>query len=135
MATGIIRTGIYSMFTADNSAALYTDLGGDRLYFVEAKVQPTFPYCVFKIFDEIYDFEFVEEFEEAFIQFDYFGITANECDDGLIDIKTMFDYATLTISGYTCLKMERESVFDPEKNQPDNIWIGSVRYNLLMQKN
>lgn len=134
MATGIVRTGIYSYHTTNNSSALYTDIG-TRLYYAEAPEQPTYPYCVFYVFNEIYDFTFDLEFEEALIQFDYFGRTANQCDDGLIDIKSLFDYATLTISGYTCLRVEREMVIDSTKIQPMDIWSGTVRYTLLMQKN
>jgi len=135
MATGIVRNGIYGYFTAANTSALYSDLGGSRIYYTEAPEQPGYPYCVFYIFNEIYDFTFDLEFEEVLVQFDYFGTTANECDDGLIDIKALFDYATLTVSGYTCLKMEREMVISPSKIQPMDIWSGSIRYTILIQKN
>ena len=131
---GIIRTGIWSYFLADNVAPLYTNLDGVRFYYSEAPEQPNKPYCVFHVLQENYDFTFDLEFEEVLIQFDYFGATGDECDDGVADIKTMFDYATLTLSGYTCLRMEREFVFNSSKIQPDDIWSATVRYSLLIQK-
>ena len=131
---GAIRTGIWTFFRASDIAPLYVDLAGARLYYSEAEEQPTMPYCVFHIFNEIYDYTFDLEFEEVLVQFDYFGSTANVCDDGIADIKTMFDYCTLALSGYTCLRMERTMVFNSHKVQPYNIWAGIVRYNLLIQK-
>lgn len=132
---GIIRSGIHAKFIADSSAQLYIDLGGTRLYYAEAPEQPIFPYCVFSIWGEIYEFTFDMEFEDVLMQFDYFATTANDCDTGVADIKTMFDYAILTLTGYTCLRMEREMVFPPSKIMPDNIWSASVRYSILMKKN
>ena len=135
MATGVIRHGIYSYFTAATTSALYADLGGTRLYYSEAPEKITKPYCVFHLFQEKRSFTFDLNFEEVLVQFNYYGRTANEADDGVIDIKTLYDYAIITISGHTTLKMEREYVFDSEIIEPDNIWEGSVRYNLLIQKN
>jgi len=132
---GVIRTGIYSKFIADNGAALYLDLGGERLYYSEAPEQPTIPYCVFHVFNEDYQFTFDLKFEEAFVQFDYYGTTANECDDGIADIKTMYDYTTLSLTGFTCLRMERDYVIGSSKVMPHDIWVGMIRYTLLIKKN
>lgn len=129
-----IRTAIYAYFKADSNAALYTDLGGVRLYYSEAPEQPTFPYCVFHIFDEVPMETFDLDFEEALVQFDYYASTADICDDGLKDIKAMYDYAILTVVGHTCLRMERETVFHPSKLQPANVWQCVVRYSLLVKK-
>jgi len=129
-----IRTAIFAYFKSVDTAPLWVDLAGARLYYDEAPEQPTSPYCVFHIFDEIPMETFDLEFEEALIQFSYYGATANICDDGIADIKAMYDYAILTISGYTCLRMEREAVFHPSKLQPEDVWSGSVRYSLLVKK-
>lgn len=131
---GIVRTGIWTLFKASAAAPLYLDLSGARFYYSEAPEQPALPYCVFNVYDEIYDFTFDLEFEDVLVQFDYYGSTADECDDGVADIKTMFDYCSLTISGYTCLRMERELVINPAKVQPADIWVATIRYGLLMQK-
>lgn len=133
---GIVRKGIYSKFIADNSTPLYLDLGGIRLYYSEAPEQPKLPYCVFHVFNEDYQFQFDLEFEEAYAQFDFFGTTADECDDGIADVKAMFDYTTLTLTGtgFTCLKMERDYTINPTKVMPHDIWVGIVRYTILIQK-
>ena len=133
MATGIIRTAIYNKYVANTSLPLYIDIG-TKFYYDEADKEVVAPYCVFHIFDEIYDFTFDLEFEECLVQFDYYGKTANECDDGVIDIKALFDYAALSITGYTFLKLERQLVIPASKVEPDDLWVGVVRYELLMKK-
>jgi len=130
-----VRTGIYSYFRSDNTAALYTDLSGERLYYSEAVEQATLPYCVFQIYDEIPDETFDLDFEEALVQFSYYGSTADVVDDGAADIKTMFDNAAITVAGHTVIRMKREFVFHPEKIMPDNIWVSIVRYSIFMVKN
>ena len=130
-----IRTAIWNYFKLSDIAPLYLDLAGTRFYYSEAPEQIEMPYCVFHAFEEVRDSTFDLEFEDVPIQFDYYATTASTCDDGIADIKTMFNYASLTISGYTCLKLERFFVFNPVKIQPDDVWQGIVRYNLLIQKN
>ena len=61
------------------------------------------------------------KFEDLLIQFDYYGSTASICDDGVADIKAMFDEAILTITGYTCIRMLRDVVFPSAKIEPDDI--------------
>jgi len=134
MAAGSIRTAIWNKFIADDSAALTDALDSTRFYYKEADQDIDIPYCIFHIFNEIYDFTFDLDFEEVLIQFDYYATSASDCDTGITDIKSMFDYAALTITGYTCLRMERTMVMNSSKDQPDDIWHGIVRYELLIQK-
>lgn len=128
---GALRTAIYSKFTAATTSALYTALGGTRLYYSEAPETPTYPYCVFFIPTEIPDWTFDLDFEESLVQFDYYAETATACDTGIEAIKALFDFSTLTISGQTFLRMHREMTFRPDKVQPENIWEGNVRYAIL----
>lgn len=130
-----VRTAIWNKFIADNNAPLYLDLDGTRLYYDEAEQNPTYPYCVFSNLDQDYDYEFTERFEYIMIQFDYFSQTQSpdECDDGVADIITMFDWTNLTVSGFLFLKMERDFIIPARKVQPENVWQGSVRYNLWLQ--
>jgi len=129
---GVVRTGIYSRHTTNNSSALYKAIG-TRLYYVEAPEKPIYPYCVFHIFDETHEWTFDLEFENISVQFNYFDITADACDTGIDAIKALYDYCILSITGYTTLRMEREMVLPSWKIEPDNIWSGAVRYNLLIQ--
>lgn len=130
----ILRTSIWNLFKSNVNHAFYLDVAG-RMYYEEAVQDPIFPYCVFRFFDQMYDFEFVEQFENTAIQFDVFSKTtsADEVDDAIADLKTMFDYCTLSIVGYVHLKMERQFSY-VTKLQPDDIWMGVVRYEHLMQK-
>ena len=131
----VLRTAIYNKFKADVSAPLYVDLDGTRFYYYEGEPTPTYPYCVFSFPDEQFDFEFTEEFEYTMVQFNYFSIGSSPdvCDDGVADIKTMFDWTDLTISGYLFLKMERTFSIPARKVQPENAWQGIVRYLILAQ--
>ena len=133
MAVNPVRTGIYKFFTTNNTSAFYIALGG-RLYYDEMSESPLYPYCVFKMFDEIRDWTFDLDFEDIAVQFDYFDTTADGCDTGLINLKSLFDYAALSITGWTTLKMERELIIPSYKIEPDDIWEGKARYSILIQK-
>lgn len=132
MATGVIRTAIYEYFTNDDLSALYLDING-RMYYSEADEDADRPYCVFHIYQTIPERTFDLSFEDMLVQFDYYAKTANQCDDGLIDIRTMYDWADLDITGYTCLRMEWVTTFPSEKEEPSGDWVGSVRYRLFIQ--
>lgn len=132
-----LRTAIYNKFIADVNAPLYIDLGGAdrRFYYDEAPQTPTYPYCVFSLLTEDFSFQFTEEFENTFVQFDYYSQASgpDTCDDGVADIKTMFDWTDLTIAGYLFLQMERQFSLPAQKVQPENVWQGIVRYEILAQ--
>ena len=131
----VLRTAIYDKFKADSLSPLYVDLGGTRLYYYEALQTPTYPYCVFSFLNEDFNFTFAEKFERTMVQFDYFSDkqSPDECDDGVADIKTMFDWTTLSISGFLFLEMERQFSLPARKIQSENVWQGIVRYIILAQ--
>ncbi len=133
----VLRTAIWNKFKADVNAPLYLDLGGssDRFCYHEAPQAPTYPYCVFNFLTEDFEFQFVEQFESTMVQFDYYSRkqSPDECDDGVADIKTMFDWTTLSISGFLFLKMERQFSLPARKIQPENVWQGLVRYEVFVQ--
>jgi len=131
---GAIRTAIWNKFVADKSLPLYSAVGGSGLHYSEATQSPSVPYCVFHIFDEIPDRTFDLAFEEALIQFDYYASSATDCDTGVSSIKTLYDYTTLSVSGYLFLQMERVLVIDSIKEHPSDLWHGIVRYELLIQE-
>ena len=131
----VLRTAIYDKFKANSLSPLYIDLGGSRFHYFEAPPTQTYPYCVFSFPNEDFDFTFGEKFENTMVQFDYFSKASSpdECDDGVLDIKTMFDWTTLSISGYLFLQMERQFSLPARKIQPENVWQGIVRYIILAQ--
>lgn len=128
-----MRTGIYNHFATATLSDLYSDLDGERLYYEEAPEQPIIPYCIFRVFEKIPSHTFDLHFEEILLQFDYYGSTIDMCDNGVVNIETLYDFANLVISGYTFLKFEKELVFDPVRILPHDIWQSSVRYSLLIQ--
>ena len=130
-----VRTGIYTKFTGDNTSTLYTLLGGTRLYYNEASQGPVHPYCVFRIFGETLDWTFDLEFENVLVQFDYYSLTADDGDSGVAAIKLRYDYAALAnISNFTPIVMQRVDVMNADKQQPSDVWLSIVRYELMMQK-
>lgn len=130
-----IRRAIWSKFVADTQDPLYVDLGGARLYYDEAPREPTYPYCVFHTPDISYDYEFVEEFELATVQFNYYSkeTSPDEVGNGIEYIKNMYDWADLEVVGYIFLKIERIFTY-ASKAQPEDVWQGVVRYEMLIQK-
>jgi len=106
------------------------------MYYDEAPKEPTYPYCVFRFFDIDKDFTFDLNFESPSVQFDFYSnlSSADQCDDGVRYIRLLYDWCTLTVTGYLFLNMERNFIFPARKLQPENIWVGSVRYTLLLKE-
>lgn len=131
----VIRRAIWNKFTDDIQDPLYVDLGGTRMYYDEAPREPEYPYCVFHTPDIMHEFEFEEEFERATVQFNYHSKeqSPDEVGDGMEYIKDMFDWADLSVTGYIFLEMRRIFTY-AFKAQPENVWQGVVRYEMLIQK-
>jgi hypothetical protein len=130
-----IAKGITNYFKTSNA---YSSLGG-RLYFQQAPQEPTFPYAVFYFngvdHEEIMSSSSVNNLIECDIQFNIF----DDSQDGgarIADVAKVLDasfhWATINVSGYSYIKMQRENI------QPvmyvDEIWQVTINYTLGIQK-
>lgn len=125
-------TGIYNLFTT-GSPAIYTNLSG-KLYLTEAPQNTTFPYMVYYLVSNDYDYQFVEDFEVFLIQFNIFDDNASASNIGTYfeNLKTLYDWATPTVSGYSVVRMVREFA---QLARDDDVWQYSVQYNVWLKKN
>ena len=129
-----IITGIYSKFTAEPANSLYTALGG-RLYHAEAPQNATFPYAVVFIVSHEHDWVFDDEFEEALVQFSIFTNERSAVTAGTLwgYLKSLYDDATITVSGYTQISMIRGQS-RLIRDETGNIWHYSVDYDVMVQE-
>jgi len=129
-----VATAIYSKVTGSINT-FDTAIGG-RIYYQQAPQEATYPFCVFFLIDERYDYMFLEEFEEHVIQFNIYSndtASSDEAGDIYGYLTTLFDWCTLTVSGFIHLKMEREfAVLD--KLEDDDVWQYAVQYRLLIRE-
>lgn len=125
-------TGIYNLFTT-GSPAIYTDVGG-RFYLTEAPQDTTFPYIVYYLVSNDYDYQFEEDFEEFVIQFNIFDDKASPSNisDYYENLKTLFDWSSPTVSNYTVITFQREF---SQLARDDDVWQWTVQYRVLLEKN
>ncbi len=128
-----LRTAIYNK--TQTTSAFKTSIGG-RFYFDKAPQTPTFPYVVAHEIVSNYDYTFTEQFETVRIQFNIYSKSTSVSESGIIfnNLKSLFDWSTLTITDYRCVKIERltsRNFWDSEKEQ----YIGITDYNFLLEKN
>jgi len=108
---------------------------GNRFYFSRAPQNTVFPYCVYYLVTENYDYTFTEDMEEIVVQFSIFSEESSTSEIGTIYgyLRDRFDWCTLAIGGYTFLKMERE--FAHRTWLPDEeVWSYVVQYRILIEK-
>lgn len=101
-----LAAAITTHFNVTNS--LKTALGG-QMYPFEAKQDAAFPYGVYYIIDEQTDYDFSDERQDIYVQFSLFSEDSSPGEAFTLGgyLKTLFDDADLTVSGWTCLQFKR----------------------------
>ena len=137
----VARTGIYNKFitkVAGNYVDIYTDMGG-RLYYERAPYDPTYPYCVYQFIAEKPDWYFGETtpdtVEELMVQFTIYDKRENGLStmEGYVNhLHSLYDWCSLTISGYTLMSMQRMSSVPP--TELDDVRQAMTTYRLKMDK-
>ena len=133
-----LRTAIYNK--SQEASNFKTSIGG-RFYFDKApqgtKSTPaTYPYVVAHEVVDDYEFTFQEDFERVRVQFNIYSNCNSASESGTIFgyLKDVFDWGTLSVSGYMFKKSERifsRQFWDETKDQ----YVYVVDYNFLIQKN
>ena len=137
----VSRTGIYSKFTTKVSGsyvAFYTDMGG-RLYYERAPNNATYPYCVFQFIGNKPDWymaktipDTVEEFMVQFSIYDKLENGLSAIEGYVKNMHTLYDWCSLTISGYTPMSMQRMSSNPPI--EIDDVRQAMTTYRLKIDK-
>lgn len=123
---------IYAKFIATPHNDFYTDIGG-RFYMTRAIQTATYPYATYHLISDIPDYIFVNDYENCLIQFSIFDTneSAVNVEKYFTDLKTLYDWCTLSVTGYNHIYMKRESsrVFH------DGVaWCRSVDYRIYLEK-
>ncbi len=125
--------------TADgdgNYSTLYGLLGG-KLYRSLAPQNRTFPFCAFQFITEtpLFVISGKNDAEEVLVQFNLYSnnpTSAVEIENLSAALKSLFDWANLTVDGYTFIFMRRE--FSRQYQDPDQVWVCSVQYRVHLEK-
>jgi hypothetical protein len=131
----VLFDAIYAKFTAIQGEArnsFYTDMGG-RMYFMRAVQDAVFPYCVYRMVSNMYEYQFSEDFENITLQFSIFSIdeSAVNVEKYFTDLKTLYDWCTLSITGYTHVYMRREQ---SRLLLDERAWHRAVDYRVFIEK-
>ena len=133
-----LSTAIYNKISG---SAFSTAIGG-RLYKARAPQNPTFPYVVYYIITDIPADTFTDRLEDVTIQFSIFSTASGttEIEDILTNLKALFDYCSLSITGNTHLFMERQSAGltsgQMEEEEGGSLYYQyDVDYQIMMKKN
>ena len=127
-------TGIYSKFTT-GAPTIYTNLGG-RLRLHEARQGETLPYCVYYMIGDSPDYYFgAEKTFSTTIQFSLFDESASFENIGTYfdNLCALYDECTLTVTGYTFLRMERTWAY-PLRDEEERVWQYTVQYRITLEK-
>ena len=130
----VLFNGIYSKFSGSTGAGtLYALLGG-RLHPNEAPQESAYPYGVYYLISDVPEYTFSETIETALIQFNLFDddSSATDVNTAFTALTTLYDWATITITGYTSVYMQRELSYLLRES---DIWNYMIQYRLVFQKN
>ena len=132
-----LSTAIMTKFNATSgdpavNNTFYTSIGG-RLYNTQAPQAAIFPFAVFTEISDLYEFTFTTSFENILFQFALFSTeeSVQEVENMFSYCKTLFDWCTLSPSGYTHLYMRRESSHLTKDDRP--AWMRIVEYRIMCE--
>jgi hypothetical protein len=121
---------------AANTNLVAALVGGLHLQLQEQQTvnQPPYPYATFFKVTQVPEYTFSELGENTIIQFDIFDNSTNVAtiSDAATYLKTCFDLADLTVSGYNHILMMRE--WETEPIPFDEVRQISIQYRLIIQK-
>lgn len=129
-----------AIMTKCAGSALSTAVGG-RIFLDEAPEGTAFPYVVFRIVAGSPQDTFKDTIDDTLIQFSLFSISdgATEITTMYANLKTLFDWQALTITGNTCIWTMRQGLstfFDDLTTTQGTVGVRhwAVDYSIMVQK-
>lgn len=124
--------GIWSLFNATNT--FKTAIGG-RMYPGEAPQEPAFPYAVYSLVSDIPDFDFTDDHADIQVQFAIYSeqTSPSESFDLFALLKTLFDDARPTVTGWTVLSFQRSRA-QLDRDTEMKTWGYIVEYDILLER-
>lgn len=113
----------------------YTSING-RMYFTEAPQQVTFPYCVWFIISDVYDFQFVEEFRTIRVQFTLVSNAEgpSEIEGIYTKLISWANWASFDVSEYDFLYIRMESSSTGLRKETNGEWVIDADFICMMEK-
>lgn len=125
----VLFQGIYSKFSNDN------DLSGTvtGMYLTEAPQGTAYPYIVYHKISGVPSYTFTEDMENTLLQFNIYSDNSSSAtiNDIYTKLKALYDWCTLTITGWDSIYMKREL---DELTRENDIWRYLVQFRLEIQK-
>lgn len=124
--------GIWSRFNATNT--FKTAIGG-RMYPHEAPQTPTFPYAVYSLISDNPEFDFSDDHVAVQVQFSVYSEQSSPSQSfDLFDLlKTLFDDAKPTVTGWTVLRFQRGQA-QLDRDIEMKTWGYIVEYDILLER-
>ena len=110
----------------------YTSIGG-RLYNTQAPQNAVFPFAVFTEISDVNEYTFTTSFENVLVQFSLFSTeeSVSEVRDMFTYCKSLFDWCSLSITGYAFLYMRREGTHLTKDDRP--AWQRIIEYRVQFE--
>ena len=131
-----IAQGVYSKFTETTGGvhnSLHIAVSG-RMYHTEAPQDVEFPYIVFSFISQVPEYTFSDDFENVVVQFSIFSLqnSSLEVEDLRSKLMTLYDWTTLTVTGYSNIYMRRISNRLLRDDRPS--WHYAMDYRVFVRK-
>lgn len=129
-----LLTGIYTLFNADPSGAFYTDVAG-RMYTRRAPEGTPYPYAVLILPTLPHTWTFDSDHYTVDVQFNIFSQSESETEIGdMYDhLVALFDDCSLTVAGWTAMKMVRTNAV-PNDDAMEGVRGWSIMYEVELYK-
>lgn len=125
----VLFEAIYSKFSNDN------DLSGavTGMYLTEALQGTAYPYIVYHKISGVPDYTYTEDMENVLIQFNIYDSNSSSAtiNDIYTKLTALFDWCTLSVSGWDSIYMKREL---DELTRANDIWRYLVQFRLEIQQ-
>ena len=135
-----LYTGLYSRFATAPHSSFYNAVGGRCFFGQIAPTSTPYPYAECNIVADTHDFTWTSDFEDTVIDFNLFSDSSGgplEVNQMYEKLKDQFDDCSLTVTGYSHLRMRRESAWDqthPDAIPNKTIFQYTVQYRSLIRK-
>lgn len=127
-----ILTGIYSKYSAANTFKTACTGG---LHLEMPPQNAALPYATFQWITGHPEYQFgLDTIEYGIVQFDIYAATNATRQDLKTKLKTLYDNAKLTVTGYTGLDMHREMDQDLREGSQNEIFRSIVSYRVSARK-
>jgi len=125
----VLFLGIWNKF--NSNAALKAAV--TNMYFSEAIQTAVLPYIVYHKISGRPDYTFTEDMENVLIQFNIYDSNSSSAtiNDIYTKLTALYDYCSLTVTGWNSIYMKREL---DNLTRENDIWNYFIQYRLEIQK-